>query len=130
MTRLLSFQVEGYKNFRAPVRLVISTVAYAEKLFDLKQRWRDTFDLGVILGGLEAKGIEVQPFDARHAVETAARLGEQYPDDAAWQRAKRDRCVRCLGLAKGAAPPGTGQIERIGLDVLEAALRGLPERLT
>ncbi|HSN97892.1 MAG TPA: hypothetical protein VLS89_06325 [Candidatus Nanopelagicales bacterium] len=95
---------------RAPVRLVISTVAYAEKLFDLKQRWRGAFDIGAILEGLRSKGIEVQPFDARHALETAARLGERYPDDAAWQRAKRDRCLHCLGLPPGAAQaPGTGR---------------------
>jgi hypothetical protein len=95
---------------RAPVRLVISAVAYAEKLFDLKQRWRGTFNLDVILDGLRSKGIEVQPFDARHALETAARLGERYPNDAAWQRAKRDRCLSCLGLSPSAAEaPGTGR---------------------
>ncbi len=146
-------------NGRVPVRLVISAVAYAEKLFDLKQRWRGVFDLDVILGGLRSKGIEVQPFDARHALETAARLGERYPDDAAWQRAKRDRCLSCLGLPRNTTPaPGTGRtcgatvdwhiggharaegcvlvtddndpelsglIERVRLDTLEEALRGL-----
>lgn len=144
---------------RAPVRLVISTVAYAEKLFDLKQRWKGAFDIDVILEGLRSKGIEVQPFDARHAVETAARLGERYPDDAAWQRAKRGRCLHCLGLPPGAAqaqgtgrtcgatvdwliggharaeggvlvtddqdPELSGELERVGLDALEAALRRL-----
>lgn len=140
---------------RAPVRLVISTVAHAEKLFDLKQRWREAFDLGAILDGLRAKGIEVQAFEARHALETAARLGERYPDTAAWQQAKRDLCRRSLGLAGDVVTPGTGrgcgatvdwliggharaegcvlvtddhdpeltgQIDRVGLGDLEAAL--------
>ena len=91
------------------VRLLISTVAYAEKLFDLKQQWRDRFDLDVILSGLRSKGIEVQPFHERHALETATRLGEHYPDDAAWQRAKRDLAARSLGLPLGIATPGTGR---------------------
>lgn len=95
---------------RAPVRLVISAVAYAEKLFDLKQRWRGDFTIDVILDGLRSKGIEVQSFDARHALETAARLGEKYPNDAAWQRAKRDRCLHCLGLSLSTTlAPGSGR---------------------
>ncbi len=108
--RIAQHNLRLIANGGLPVRLVISAVAYAEKLFDLKQRWRVDFDLQLILTGLRSKGIEVQPFDARHALETAARLGERYPDDAAWQRAKRDRCLSCLGLPKATTPaPGSGR---------------------
>ncbi len=157
--RIARYNLRLLADGRPRVRLVISAVAYAEKLFDLKQRWRGAFDLEAILSGLRSKGIEVQPFDARHALETASRLGERYPDDAAWQRAKRDRCLSCLGLPKATTPaPGSGRtcgatvdwhiggharaegcvlvtddndpelgglIERVSLDTLEAAVRGL-----
>ena len=140
---------------RSRVRLVISTVAYAEKLFDLKQRHREKFNLGVIIDGLRKKKIEFQPFDDRHALATAVRLGEKYKDDAEWQLAKRARYIAALGLSKDIQAPATGRncgatidwligghahaegailvtndndpefgggIERVRLDVLEAAL--------
>jgi hypothetical protein len=87
---------------RAPVRLVVSTIAHAEKLFDLKQQWREKFDFAVILAGLKSLGLDVQAFEEDHALETAVRLGERYRNDSAWRRAKRARCLHCLGL-----PPDT-----------------------
>lgn len=94
---------------RARVRLLVSTIAHAEKLFDLKQQWRERFDLTVILHGLKSLGLDVQAFEAKHALETAERLGEQYGDDSAWRRAKRARCLHCLGL-----PPDTPAAEGTG----------------
>ena len=92
-----------------PVHLVVSAVAHAEKLFDLKQQWRDRFDGDVILRGLQRKGLVVQPFGAPHAIETAIRLGERHPTAAAWHEAKRLRCVQCLGLPTATHTPGNGQ---------------------
>jgi hypothetical protein len=141
-----------------PVRLVVSTVAHTEKLFDLKQEFRDRFDGGVILRGLQRKGLVVQPFEAAHALATAQRLGERYPKSAEWHEAKRLRCLHCLGLSTATATPGTGKgcgatvdwliggharaegcvlvtndtgpefaglVDRVKLDVLEAALHDI-----
>lgn len=91
------------------VRLVVSTVVYAEKLFDLKQRYGEIFDLNEILRGLQQKNLDVQPFSTRHALATAVRLGEKYKDDAAWQCAKRARYIAALGLSKDTAAPATGR---------------------
>lgn len=95
---------------RQAVRLLVCAVAHAEKLFDLKQHYRDRFDDRVILDGLRSKGLEIHSFDARHALETAIRLGERYADEAEWHHAKKERCIRCVGLdpAKVSAP-GTGR---------------------
>ena len=92
-----------------PVRLVVSAVAHAEKLFDLKQKHQDRFDSGVILRGLTRKGLAVQSFDIDHALETAQRMGERHASIEAWHDAKRQRCLQCLGLPTGTATPGNGQ---------------------
>lgn len=87
----------------SPIRLVVCTVAHAEKLFDLKQQYRGTFDQDVILRGLQRKGLVIQPFDGKHAMETAVRLGELHPTTAEWHAAKKKRCLECL------APEGDGR---------------------
>lgn len=92
-----------------PVRLVVSALAHAEKLFDLKQQFQDRFDGGRILQGLARKGLAVEPFGADHALETARRLGERHPTTAAWHEAKRRRCLQCLGLPTTTATPGNGR---------------------
>jgi hypothetical protein len=95
---------------RPPVHLAVSTAAHAEKLFDLKQRYRDTFDPAVILKGLESKGLQIEPFEVRHALETANRLGTSYSSTQAWHQAKKNRCPRCVGLDPDThQAPGTGQ---------------------
>jgi hypothetical protein len=137
------------------VQLVVSTVVYAEKLFDLKQRYGQAFNLDEIVRGLRQKKIELQAFDSHHALATAVRLGEKYKDDAEWQRAKRARYIAALGLPNDTAVTATGRncgatvdwlvgghaqaegailvtddndpefggtIERVRLDILEAAL--------
>lgn len=101
---------------KQPVRLVVCTVAHAEKLFDLKQRWRNTFDIQNILAALRSKGLEVEPFDTRHALEMATRLGEFYPGDEAWRQAKRERCIRCIGL-EPMQVPASGSDKRCGATV-------------
>lgn len=93
-----------------PARLIVCAVAHVEKLFDLKQKYRDAFDFGAILDGLRSKGLEIQAFDASHARETAIRLGERYPSTSDWRRAKRQRCIRCVGLdPERVTAPGSGQ---------------------
>lgn len=92
------------------VELIICTVAHAEKLFDLKQQFRGRFSRDVILRGLARKGLRIEAFDIEHALETARRLGERYPDTDAWHRAKRDLCMQCLGLhSSKVQPPGSGR---------------------
>lgn len=141
-----------------PIRLTVSAIAHAEKLFDLKQKYRDKFDPDVILEGLRSKGVHVEPFESRHALETAQRLGERYKDTKDWHEAKRLRCVRALGLPTDTKTPGTGKgcgatvdwliggharaarcvlvtddtgpefvglVDRVKLEVLEAALKAL-----
>ncbi len=93
---------------RPKVQLVVCTVAHIEKLFDLKQRFRGIFDLDVILAGLHSKGVEIEPFSALHALETAVRLGEAHPDSEAWHQAKKKRCMECVGLPLTTHAPGTG----------------------
>lgn len=93
-----------------PVHLVVCTVAHAEKLFDLKQRFHGSFDRSVILSALQSKGLEIEPFNVEHAFELAERLGEFYPDTDTWRQAKRERCLRCLGLDPNTSHvPGTGK---------------------
>jgi hypothetical protein len=91
------------------VQLVVCTVAHAEKLIDLKQIHRDRFDRGVILRGLTRKGLRIQPFEAEHALETGIRLGERYPEEADWHRAKKERYLRSLGLSLTTEAPGSGK---------------------
>lgn len=94
---------------RAGIGMMVSTVAHAERLFDLKQDKRDRFDVGVILEGMRSLGISVAPFDARHALDTASRLGERYPSKDAWREAKRRRALHGLGLPAEQATPGNGK---------------------
>lgn len=41
---------------RPPVPLYVSATAHAEKLFDLKQAFKDRYDPSVIIKGLEGRG--------------------------------------------------------------------------
>lgn len=93
-----------------PVRLAVCTVAHAEKLFDLKQQYSGTFNPDVIARGLESKGLRIESFEVKHALETANRLGASYPSSQAWHQAKKERCLRCLGLDPETHPtPGSGR---------------------
>lgn len=91
------------------MQLIVCTVAHAEKLFDLKQKYRDTFDMSVILAQLESKGVQVEPFSALNAVAVAERLGSAYPDSRTWHQAKKKRCLGCVGLPLTTPAPGTGR---------------------
>ena len=91
-----------------PVRLVVSTIAHTEKLFDLKQKFQENFDGAKILRGLARKGLAIEPFVADHAIETAQRIGDRNPNTAAWHEAKRRRCLQCLGLPTATDTPGKG----------------------
>ena len=72
------------------MHLVVCTVAHIEKLFDLKQKFRDVFDRDAILAGLQSKGVTVEDFSAVHALETAVRLGETYSNSSEWRQAKKN----------------------------------------
>lgn len=93
----------------APLRLVVCAVAHAEKVFDLKQAFKGTFNIDAIVQGLQRKGLIIQPFDVNHALETAVRLGERYTTIAEWRAAKKERCLECLGLPPGTLAPGSGK---------------------
>jgi hypothetical protein len=93
----------------SPVRLVVCTVAHAEKLFDLKQAFKETFDRDVILQGIQRKGLIIQAFEIRHAMETGVRLGERHATPDAWHAAKKKRCLQCLGLPSETPLEATGQ---------------------
>lgn len=82
----------------APVFLVVCAVVHHEKVFHLKQRLRDTFKPSVIIDGLKEMGIITEPYDAQHAMETGAWIGERYPTPNDWYRAKKERSLRSLGL--------------------------------
>jgi hypothetical protein len=82
----------------ALVSLVVCAVAHHEKVFHLKQRFRGTFKPSVILDGLKKKSLITEPYDAQHAMETGAWIGERYPTQNDWYRAKKERSLRSLGL--------------------------------
>jgi hypothetical protein len=82
----------------APVSLVVCAVVHHEKVFHLKQRLRDTFKPSVLLDGLKGMGLITVSYDAQHAMETGAWIGERYPTPNDWYRAKKERSLRSLGL--------------------------------
>lgn len=78
------------------VAMYVSAAAHAEKLFHLKQKLGDEFDVHTAMAGLNDIGVDVLPFATQHAHATAELLGERYPDRDAWRDAKRKRCLHCL----------------------------------
>lgn len=80
------------------IRLYVPAVVHAEVLFDLQQSYGQTYDADIVLRGLKDKGLEVQPFEERHAEHAAARLGRSFPSREDWRAAKKKRCLQCLGL--------------------------------
>lgn len=91
------------------IRLIISAVAHAEKLFDLKQKFQEKFKVDEILKGLARKNVDIQAFESRHSLETAVRLGQRYPKDVDWHKAKRARYIAALGLPADTDAPATGK---------------------
>ncbi len=93
------------------LRLYAPAIAHAEMVLHLRhelvQRGK-AYDPAIVRQGLVDKGLEIMSFDVHHAEEVAALLAERFGDPAAWQAAKRERCVSCLGLTKaqGDAAPG------------------------
>lgn len=94
----------------APVSLVVCAVVHHEKVFHLKQRHRDAFKPSIIIDGLKGIGIVTVPYDAQHAMETGAWIGERYPTPNDWYRAKKERSLRSLGLDPSKDKvPGSGK---------------------
>lgn len=102
---------------RQPVSLRVCTVAHSEKLFDLKQSFQDTFDIGNIMAAFHSKGLVLEPFTDKHALALATRLGTFYSDDKTWREAKRKRCIQCVGLSPNQLQAATGSGKRCGATV-------------
>jgi hypothetical protein len=96
---------------RPPVYLAVCTVAHAEKLFDLKKQYGSAFNPETIAMGLQSKGLRIEPFEVKHALETANRLGTFYPAAQDWHQAKKKLCLECAGLdpSKHQEAIGTGK---------------------
>ena len=82
----------------APLGLVVPAPAHMEMLFDLRQRYGPQYDAAAVAQGLMDKGIHVEPFGVEDADRAAARLAEKFPAAGDWHRAKRKRCLHCLGV--------------------------------
>lgn len=80
------------------IKLVVPAPAHLEKLHDLKQRYKDTYNFEIITSGLRRKGLIVAAFEPRHADIVAGLIGKQFPTTKDWRDFKRNRCINCLGL--------------------------------
>lgn len=93
-----------------PVHLVVCAVVHHEKVFHLKRRFGDKFNPSIIVTGLKSKGLATEAYDAQHAMETGAWIGERYPTSSDWHRAKKERSLRSVGLDPiKVEAPGTGK---------------------
>ncbi len=61
------------------IRLIISSLVHAEKLFDLKQEYGNKYDIDHINQVLKAKKVSIAPFEYRHAEAVAQLIGRQFP---------------------------------------------------
>ncbi|WP_428264178.1 hypothetical protein [Haliangium sp.] len=82
------------------IRLLVPAPVHGEKLFDLKQNWRDRYDVIKVEEAVLRLGLVVVPFGAEHARRLAGLLGDEFDTPARWRDAKRQRCIECLGLKK------------------------------
>jgi hypothetical protein len=82
------------------IKLIISSLVHAEKLFDLKQEKGDIYDIDFINKTLIRKKVRIAPFEYRHAEAVAQLIGRQFPTDKEWKNFKRQKCMSCLGLTE------------------------------
>lgn len=81
-------------------KVEVPALVYAERLFRLRRRLKDEFNLAKFLGPLFDRfpeALSVQALDAAAAASLAEALYARFPDDTAWLSAKRDAWRRCLG---------------------------------
>jgi len=81
-----------------PIKKVIAAPVWMEKLHHMNRFYGPTFEINMPLGVLRAKEVEIVAFDDRHAMHTAKRLAQMFPDEGAWLRAKRERCAKSLNV--------------------------------
>ncbi len=82
------------------IRKTLSSIVFNEKLHDLRQRFKTSYDHDKILGFLASKQIEILAFDQEHAVHVSEILWQRYPEKNTWKTFKQSRCARCLGLSQ------------------------------
>lgn len=109
-----------------PVKLVLCSVAYGEKLLDMRQVHQvaayGNFDEAKILKVLAQKNVDVCPFASEHAGKMSALLHRHYPSQATWQAAKRELYIQRLGAqALRQQIPGLGRTCSATVDWLIAA---------
>ncbi len=80
------------------IKIVISSLAYTEKLFHLKRQHKEKYDISLINQVLEHKKVNIVPFEYRHAEAVAEWIGTQFPNKKKWQNKKRQESIECLGI--------------------------------
>ncbi|HIE00030.1 MAG TPA: hypothetical protein EYP59_07035 [Thiotrichaceae bacterium] len=93
------------------IKIVISSLVHAEKLFDLKQDYGEQYDIDHIIKVLESKKVSIAPFEYHHAEAVAQLIGTQFPTVEEWRKFKRQECMNCLGISRKTQYdiPGSGK---------------------
>jgi predicted nucleic acid-binding protein len=78
--------------------MVVSAIVHTEKLFDLKQKYKEKYNIEEVNRFMERKHISVVPFERCHAQAVAHLVGEQFPTNEQWRAFKRQSCINCLGI--------------------------------
>lgn len=88
------------EKFKYQLQPIVPTLAYFEKLYHLKQKYRNYFDLIDILDGLKAKQVQIMSFEPNHAEAVAKLLYTQFLTKEEWLKAKIRRCAKCLAIER------------------------------
>jgi hypothetical protein len=92
------------------IKIVISSLAHAEKLFHLKKKHKEEYDIGFINQVLKRKKVNIVPFEPDHAEAVAKWISTQFPTSEEWQMFKRQECINCLGINEDENNiPGSGK---------------------
>ena len=86
------------KQFQFKLEVFIPALVYFEKLYDLRQKLGDKYDKQQFVEILEEKQVQIMPFEPNHAEAVATLLYSQFSTKEAWQTAKIERCIKCLGI--------------------------------
>ncbi len=90
--------------------LVVSAIVHTEKLFDLKQKYQERYDIEEVNRFLDRKRISIVPYERCHAQAVAHLVGKQFPSNKEWRAFKRQSCINCLGIKDNHVPmPGSGK---------------------
>lgn len=91
---------------QSQLELLVSAAVHGEKLFDLKQAYRGSYDYQRVVAGLFQLGLSILPFVEEDACVLGELLGATYPDADSWNAAKRRHYRQSLGLPDGDATGG------------------------